>query len=213
LSTKQTLPPAYFTRYDEHDDRLFYQYPRLTVHIDEPAIVALGQLFHETLPPQGVFLDLMSSYRSHLPPELPVQRLVGLGLNAVEMRQNSQLDIFVVHDLNQTPTLPFAPASFDGVVCSISVQYLTRPLEVFAEVGRILQPGAPFVVSFSNRCFPSKAVRIWMLTSEVQRLRLVQTYFARAGCFVNIKAMNRSPRRWIGDPLYVVVGWRAPNVL
>ena len=213
MSAKKPLPPAYFTRYDEHDDRLFYRSPRLTVHLDAPAVAALGQLFRETLPPQGLFLDLMSSYRSHFPPGLSAGHLVGLGLNAVEMRRNPQLDIIVVHDLNRTPILPFADAGFDGVVCSVSVQYLTRPLEVFAEVGRVLRPGAPFVVSFSNRCFPSKAVLIWMLASEQQRLQLVQTYFEHAGCFTDIKAMDCSPYRWMGDPLYAVVGRRVPNVL
>lgn len=213
MPANKSFPPNYFSRYDERDDRLFYQYPRLTVHIDDQAVVALGQIFVEELPHHGVFLDLMSSYRSHFPPELPVKRLVGLGLNDIELRQNHQLNDYVIHDLNRTPTLPFEDASFDGVICSVSVQYLTRPLEVFAEVGRVLRPGAPFVVSFSNRCFPSKAVHIWIVTNDVQHMQLVQMYFEHAGCFADIKLLDRSPRRWIGDPLYVVIGRRAANVL
>lgn len=207
------FPQHYFARYDESDDKHFYIFPRLTVHLDEQAIAALGRIFVEELPPNGTFLDLMSSYRSHFPPELPVQRLVGLGLNEVEMRQNPQLDDFVIHDLNHTPKLPFDDASFGGAVCSVSIQYLTRPIEVFAEVGRVLRPGAPFIVSFSNRCFPSKAVYIWMATNDAQHMQLVQMYFEHVGCFTDIKALDRSPRRWVGDPLYAVVGRRTTDVL
>lgn len=202
------FPKEYFARYDNSDDSDFYTYPRLTVHIDDAAIAALGTLFVEELPPNGSILDLMSSYRSHMPPALPLHRLVGLGLNAEEMRHNPQLDEFIIHDLNRSPTLPFDDASFDGVVCTVSVQYLTRPVEVFAEVGRVLRPGAPFIVSFSNRCFPSKAVHVWTMTSDAQHMQLVQLYFAHAACFKDIKALDRSPRRWLSDPLFAVVGRR-----
>ncbi len=214
MHSRNPFPREYFRRYDESDDSLFYQTPRLTVHIDDAAIRALHDLFAAELPPNGTFLDLMSSYRSHFPPSLPVKRLVGLGLNAEEMRQNYQLDDFVVHDLNKSPQLPFENGSFDGAVCSVSVQYLTHPLEVFAEVGRVLQPGAPFIVSFSNRCFPSKAVQIWMATRDEQHAQLVQLYFRHAGCFTHVKSFTHTPRcRWSGDPLYAVVGQRVSDVL
>ncbi|MCU0494802.1 MAG: class I SAM-dependent methyltransferase [Chloroflexaceae bacterium] len=206
--SSRVFPQHYFRRYDESDDSQFYVYPRLTVHIDEGAIAATSQLMREELPPNGVFLDLMSSYRSHFPPGLPVQRLVGLGLNDDEMRNNPQLDEFVIHDVNREPRLPFEDGSFDGAVCTVSVQYMTRPLETFAEVGRVLRPGAPFIVTFSNRCFPSKAVSIWTATSDEQHLQLVQLYFTHSGCFTDIKAMDRSPKRWLGDPLFAVVGRR-----
>ncbi len=134
------LPPEYFERYDESDDRLFYLYPRLTAHIDELARCAVTQLIREELPHGGCLLDLMSSYVSHLPTDIPLTRVVGLGLNEDEMRLNPQLHEYVVHDLNDNPQLPFADATFDGVVCTVSVQYMTRPVEVFAEVARILKP-------------------------------------------------------------------------
>jgi SAM-dependent methyltransferase len=124
------------------------------VHIDDGAIAALGQAYAELLPRAGTLLDLMSAWRSHLPPELEAAtglEVLGLGMNAEEMADNPQLERFVVHDLNREPTLPFRSEVFDGAMCAVSVQYLTRPIEVFAEVARVLKPGAPFVVSFSNR--------------------------------------------------------------
>lgn len=213
MPDRETFPRAHFARYDESDDRHFYRFPRLTVHLDDAAITALGHLFSEELPPDGVFLDLMSSFRSHFPPELPVNRLVGLGMNDIEMKQNPQLDEFLVHDLNKIPTLPFEDDSFDGVVCSVSIQYLTRPVEVFKEVGRVSKLGAPFIVSFSNRCFPSKAVHIWLAGNDHQHGALVHSYFEQASCFESIQVLNRSPRRWLGDPLFAVVGRRVSGML
>lgn len=206
LRLEQSLPSSYFKRYDESEDRHFYLYPRLTAHIDEAACLAVSQLLREYLPPGGRILDLMSSFVSHLPPEVRYAEVVGLGMNEEELRNNPQLTATLIHDLNAHPTLPFTDASFDGAACTVSVQYLTNPVAVFAEVGRVLKPGAPFVVTFSNRCFPSKAVQIWVATGDRQHMDLVQRYFELADCFEAITILDRSPRRWLSDPLFAVVG-------
>ena len=203
------FPASYFRRYDESDDCNFYLYPRLTAHIDEPAQKAVGRIFKEELPPNGRILDLMSSYVTHIPEDLPVAHLVGLGLNEEEMRLNPQLDEYLIHDLNKHPELPFADQSFDGALCTVSVQYLVQPVQVFAAVGRTLKPGAPFIVSFSNRCFPSKAVQVWVGTNDAQHMALVKRYFELAGGYGSVCGHDRSPHRWLSDPLFAVVGRRS----
>lgn len=202
------FPRAYFQRADEREDTTFYESPRLVVHIDEAAIKAAGALYAELLPPDATLLDLMSSWRSHLPASFEYKKLVGLGMNAVELAQNPQLNDYVVHNLNTEPRLPFDDASFDGAICTVSVQYLTQPVAIFAEVGRVLRPGAPFIVTFSNRCFPTKAVRVWTETNDQQHMQLVQSYFEDAACFEDIRVLDRSPRSRWSDPLYAVVGQR-----
>ena len=152
-ATPNPYPRSAFERHDPSDDSLFYGLPRKVVHIDDGAIGALGAIYAELLPRAGALLDLMSSWRTHLPPELatsPELEVVGLGLNAEEMADNPQLARFVLHDLNRDPALPFPDAAFDGAMCAVSVQYMTRPIDVFAEVARVLKPGAPFVESFSK---------------------------------------------------------------
>jgi SAM-dependent methyltransferase len=196
------LPPTYFQRQDERADEAFYTMPRRVVHIDDGAIRALTALFAKLLPAGGTYLDLMSSWRSHLPDELTPQRVVGLGMNAAEMADNPQLDDYVVHNLNETPTLPFATAEFDAAVCTVSVQYLTQPIAVFREVNRVLQPGGLFLVSFSNRCFPTKAVAAWLAGGDREHLGLVQHYFTAAGNWTEPQAAANTPRH--ADPLYVV---------
>ena len=198
--------PLDFIRQDESDDRLFYQQPRLVVHIDDQAIATIGELFREIIPPNSIILDLMSSWRSHWPAGHPKSRMVGLGLNDVEMQENPDLDNHVVHDVNKDPGLPFDDSSFDVVVITVSMQYVVRPIEVFRDVNRILKPGGAFLVIFSNRMFFTKAVRMWVQSDDEQRMRLVASYFHYAGSYEDINGICRNPRRTpMEDPVYVVM--------
>ena len=205
IKTGSLYPPSYFRRADPTDDALFYLGPRKVVHIDDEAIAALGSIYAELLPRTGTLLDLMSSWRTHLPDELagsPELSVVGLGLNAEEMADNPQLARYVIHDLNGEPSLPFPEETFDGAMCAVSVQYLTRPVAVFADVARVLEPGAPFIVSFSNRCFPTKAVAIWHSTDDEQHVQLVGSYFRLSGGWDEPRGRIWRPAG--GDPLYAV---------
>jgi ubiquinone/menaquinone biosynthesis C-methylase UbiE len=124
-------------------------------------------------------------------------------MNADEMADNPQLTGSIVHDVNCNPRLPFGAEAFDGAMCAVSIQYLTDPVAIFREVGRVLRPGAPFVVSFSNRCFPTKAVAVWLGTDDPQHVALVRSYFQAAGGWTNVTEEDRSPGDE-GDPLYAV---------
>ncbi|WP_420594149.1 class I SAM-dependent methyltransferase [Deinococcus sp.] len=198
-----------FQRQDETPDELFYRSPRFVTHIDEGAIAAVTQLYRELFPTGGRILDLMSSWVSHLPPEAEYRRVVGLGLNEAELARNPRLDAYVVQNLNTTPDLPFEDASFDAAGITVSVDYLTQPVAVLHDLGRVLVPGGPVVISFSNRCFPSKAVSIWHQLDDAGHLALVQQYLEAAGNWADIQTLDRSPRtlgRRSGDPLFAVVG-------
>jgi SAM-dependent methyltransferase len=197
------LSPAAYARDDESPDDRFYVAPRRVVHIDDGAISALGRLYAEVLPVGGRLLDLMSSWRSHLPGGLVSREVVGLGLNAEEMADNPRLSSSIVHDVNRDPRLPFGNEEFDGAMCVVSIQYVTHPLLIFREVRRVLRPRAPFVVSFSNRCFPTKAVAVWLATTDQQHVELVRTYFEPAAGWLDVTAEDRSPG-YDGDPLYAV---------
>lgn len=194
------FPDGFFSRLDEGDDGGFYGEPRLVQHIDDGAIAAARDLYDE-LGLHGEVLDLCSSWVSHL--ARPPQRLVVLGMNALELDQNPQAHERVVQDLNREPALPFADASFDGAMCTVSVDYLVRPLEVFDEVARVLRPGAPFVCTFSNRCFPTKAIRGWLATDDAFHMQLVAEYFRHSAGWDQPCAEVR-PTRWPGDPLFAV---------
>lgn len=145
----------------------------------------------------------MSSWRSHLPEGARYGEVVGLGMNAEEMAENPQLTRSIVHDLNRDPRLPFADGEFEGAMCAVSIQYVTNPPALFREMSRVLRPGAPFVVSFSNRCFPTKAVAVWLGTEDLQHVALVRAYFEAAGPWTEITEEDRRPGE-DGDPLYAV---------
>lgn len=200
----------HFARLDETPDGQFYSFPRKVVHLDDAAIAAVKQFLRETMPPDGTILDLLSSWRSHWPEDIPSRRLVGLGLNAEEMMDNPDLTDYVVHDVNRNPQLPFENNRFDAAMITVSIQYLTRPIEVFQDVNRILKPLGTFAVLFSNRMFPTKAVAIWRSLNDQQHIELVQRYFQHAGGFVDIAAADRTPQSaTYTDPLYVVMGRKA----
>ena len=167
------IPDEAFRRTDETPDEEFYRTPRIVTHIDDGAIAAVSQLYRELFPAGGEVLDLMSSWVSHLPPEVVYQRVIGLGMNEVELRRNGRLDSYIVQNLNTSPELPFAEAEFDGSGICVSIDYLTRPVEVLREVGRVLKVEAPLIVTFSNRCFPTKAVEIWHRLDDRGHMRLV----------------------------------------
>jgi SAM-dependent methyltransferase len=203
--------PAWgFRRLDEGADHAFYAFPRFVVHLDDGAIGALTALYRQLLPPRACVLDLMSSWRSHLPAEF-AGTVIGLGLNADEMADNPQLDAAVVHDVNAEPRLPFADGTFDAVVCAVSVQYLTRPVEVFRAVRRALRGGGAFVVSFSNRCFPDKAVALWRATGDAEHVDVVAAYFAASegpdGGWSPVATRAWTPSS--GDPLLAVWATRS----
>jgi SAM-dependent methyltransferase len=195
------FPPGFFTRADDSDDRDFYAFDRFVTHIDDDAIAAVGDLYDE-LGIHGRVLDLMSSWVSHFH-EAP-RSLAVLGMNERELAANPHATAHVVHDLNADPALPFDAASFDDAVCCVSIDYLVHPIEVFRDVARVLVPGGRFVVTFSNRLFPTKAIAGWRFSDDAGHVRIVREYFGRSGAYGEPTVQRRTPDGHRGDPVYAV---------
>jgi SAM-dependent methyltransferase len=201
-------PAGFFDRMDPGDDAGFYASPRFVKHIDDGAVRAVRELYDELGVPEGRVLDLMSSWVSHLS-RRPAGGLVVLGMNEAELAANPLAGDRVLRDLNRDPRLPFDDGSFDAVTCCVSVDYLVRPVEVLREAARVLCPGGVVVLTFSNRCFPTKAIRGWLDTDDEGHVEIVRRYLAEAGGFGEVTAERRTPdRRW-RDPLYAVWARRA----
>lgn len=203
------FPPRFFEREDESADAEFYRQPRFVTHIDDETIAALTTFYAEFLPPNCRVLDLMSSWISHLP-EQRYARVSGLGMNEEELAANRRLDDHRVHDLNAQPSLPYASGEFDRVLVAVSVQYLTRPIEVFQDVFRVLSPGGRVAIAMSHRCFPTKAVLAFRALSPSERVQVVSAYLHAAG-FEDIAFADRSPAQ--GDPLWIVSAGRGRSRL
>ena len=200
------LPPRAFAKADPSPDADFYAEPRFVTHIDDGAIAAVTRLYRELFPPGGVVLDLMSSWVSHLPHGVEYTEVIGHGMNAEELAANPRLSRWFVQDLNRDPALPLADASVDAAAICVSIQYLQRPVEVLREVTRVLRPGGVVAVTFSNRCFPTKAVALWQALDGRDQCGLVSLYLHRAG-FPAVEARELAPPgRRDGDPLWAVVG-------
>jgi SAM-dependent methyltransferase len=200
VSDVDGFPDGFFARADETPDDAFYGPVRLVTHIDDRAIAAVGALYEE-LGIDGDVLDLMASWVSHFARR--PRRLSVLGMNMDELARNPMADAREVHDLNAEPKLPFVDDSFDAVVCCVSVDYLVRPVEVFGDVGRVLRPGGAFVCTFSNRLFPTKAIRGWLATDDAGHCAIVRRYFELSGSFSAPETRRCTPPG-PGDPLFAV---------
>jgi len=168
-------------------DAAFYATPRKVAHVDSQARENISAVYARLLPGRKRILDLMAGWQSHLPGGVTA---TGLGMNAEEMSENPALLSHVVRDLNADPALPFPDASFDALICSLSVEYLTRPLDVFREIARVLQPGGLCVMVFSHRWFPDQAARLWTELHEFERVALVTEYFRRSQGFKDVSTLS-----------------------
>src|SRR5439155_21202573 len=200
------LPSGTFAKLDAEEDELFYEPPRLVQHIDDGAIAALTGLYRAVLPAGGVLLDLMSSWVSHLPPEIAYGEVIGHGMNAAELAANPRLGRWFVQNLNRDTRLPLADGSLDAAMICVSIQYLEQPVAVLCDVRRVLRPGAPLVISFSNRCFWTKAVAVWRSLDDSGHLRLVERYLRHAG-FEPVETRMLAERvEDVSDPMFAVIG-------
>lgn len=202
-----SLPDAFFRRFDETPDEQFYATPRFVAHIEPITIEAITALYRRVLPTGGAIFDVMSSWISHLPPEVDYSEVVGLGMNEKELAANPRLTEFVAQNLNQQTRLPFESARFDAAVCCVSIQYLVRPTEVLREVARVCRSSAPLVITFSNRCFPSKAIVGWQANDDAGHAELVSHYLRAAGGWERIEAFDATPTG-SPEPLIVVTAHR-----
>ncbi|MEO1133694.1 MAG: methyltransferase domain-containing protein [Cyanobacteria bacterium J06639_1] len=206
------------SKLDESDDFDFYDYPRFVNHVDDAFIMQLTELYRRYLTPQARIFDMMSSWVSHLPPEMEFAEVVGHGMNEEELARNPRLDRYFRQNLNQKQLLPLEGDYFDAVLNTVSVQYLQYPEAVFAEIWRILKPGGVAIVSFSNRMFYQKAIQAWRDGSDGSHVQLVCKYFESVGKFESIEVAKRTGRSLQGstgfmsllrppsDPFYAIIG-------
>jgi SAM-dependent methyltransferase len=205
MNDRRELPSEAFAKQDTAPDEVFYAEPRFVTHIDEGAVAAVTALYRELFPPGGVVLDLMSSWVSHLPEDVAYGEVIGQGMNERELAANPRLSRFFVQNLNTSPLLPLDSASVDAAAICVSIQYLQDPVGVLGEVARVLRPGGPVAITFSNRCFPTKAVAIWQVMPDADHQRLVMFYLQRAG-FALLDARTLCAPGTGSDPLWAVIG-------
>ncbi|CAF1309157.1 unnamed protein product [Rotaria sordida] len=212
-------PSSDLIREDETDDSQFYSIPRFVHHIDDRARYVLSQFYTYVVKQtkETMILDLCSSWTSHLPENI-VGLVHGLGMNESELKYNPSLNNgYTVQNLNTNPSLTqFSSNSFDSVLCSVSVDYLIYPLEVFNEIGRILKPSGQFITSFSNRYFPTKVIGRWIKMNEQQRVEWIANYFLSTNIYFDPKTVKAYsffdniflPARdgEFRDPMYIVLG-------
>jgi len=192
---REVLARSERTKMDPGNDLAFYEFPRLVTHVDNNFLAQVTQLYRELIPPGGTVLDLCSSHVSHLPPEITYKKVIGHGMNAQELARNPRLDHFFIRNFNEEPRdWAIKDDSLDAVVCCVSVQYWQQPEAVCAEVVKKLKPGGVCIITFSNRCFPTKAITAWqMASSGYARVQLVKQYFQAVEGFTTPFSLTEVP--------------------
>jgi len=208
-----------FQKKDSESDYLFYNQPRLVNHVDTTASSQISAIYDRFLKPGMAVLDLMASCNSHIGIDRESISVTGLGMNLQELEQNPVLSQKLIQDLNENHQLPFKDGTFDACICSLSIEYLTDPIAVFRDVQRVLKPKAPFIVTFSDRWFDTKAIQLWMELHSFERMGLVTRFFRDTGCFseLNTESVQGFPRpqgdkliheRPESDPIFAVWGFK-----
>ncbi len=205
MSDLKELPAEAFRKEDEAPDHIFYAAPRFVTHIDAKATMAVTELYRTLFPAGGRLLDLMSSWISHLPRDISYAEVIGHGMNGLELKANPRLSRLFVQNLNENPLLPLETDSVDAAAICVSIQYLQQPVAVLGQVARVLRPGGPLAITFSNRCFPTKAVAVWQALDDDAHGRLVALYLAEAG-FIEIEIRTLIAPGSGSDPLFAVIG-------
>ena len=181
---------------------MFYAPPRFVTHIDDGAIAAVGSLYEE-LGIDGTVLDLMSSWVSHF--RAAPARLTVLGMNAQELAANPQAADWVVHDLNADPVLPFADDTFDDAVCCVSVDYLTRPFDVFRDARSSAAARRPFRHDVLEPSLPDQGgAGMAVRRQRCSRRDRAQTTSSGPGASSPRESRLCTPIDARGDPLYAV---------
>ena len=201
-----------FGRLDSTPDSNFYTEPRFVEHVDQNAVRAMTDyISNQAIQDSDSILDLCSSWTSHIDTKAKMNLVAGLGMNEIELKANPVLSEYIVRDLNDNPTLPYSDNAFSVVLCQLSIDYLTKPLDIMKEVSRVLKPGGKVHILFSNRLFIQKAVAVWTGADDIDHTYTVGSYLAFCnGEFENIQARDLSTRQGrkkmiVGDPLYVVI--------
>jgi SAM-dependent methyltransferase len=198
---ERVLSPGDRRKVDDGDDREFYASPRFVTHADDAFLSRLTELYASVMAPGDRVFDAMGSWKSFLP-DYDFERVVGHGLNEAELAENGRLDERFLQSFNADQDLPLRSGAFDVVCCALSVQYLQYPGAIFTEFARVLAPGGTVIVSFTNRMFPTKAVRAWRTRSMDERAALVERYI-QAGGMTPVRRVTEQPGT---DPFYAVVG-------
>lgn len=197
---------------DPGEDASFYAPPRFVTHIDDNAINNLKKYYDEHLPRKGSILDFCSSWISHYPPSIfeAVEKgelvVLGTGMNEQELSKNPVLKAWSVQDLNQNPDLALPrekSVRLDASTCVVSIDYLTKPVEVLESIRSQTNNGGRIHLAISNRCFPTKVVGRWLRVSEEDRLNMVGDYLHWAG-WKDIEIVSVVQASFMRDPLWVV---------
>tara|TARA_Y100001968_G_C19149994_1_gene615706 strand:- start:39 stop:692 length:654 start_codon:yes stop_codon:yes gene_type:complete len=203
---------------DNKDDEIFYSNPRFVYHLDKSFRNRLTSLYSEYLKPNTILLDLMSSWVSHLPENITFKKVLGHGLNKIELAANKRLDEYWVQNFNKDQILPLEDSSVDYCTLVAGWQYLQYPELISSELKRIIKPNGQLIISFSNRAFWQKSPRIWVEGSSLDRANYISAILVSQGWNVPTRIVDENTQAKLfgffnqqNDPFYAILATNTKN--
>ena len=137
--------------------------------------------------------------------------LTVLGMNATSSPRNPQATARSCTTSTPIRACRSPTTSFDAAVCCVSVDYLVRPIEVFADVARVVRPGGPVRVHVLEPVLPDQGdPRLAVRRPTSEHGEIVAEYFRQAGGWDEPVVQRRTPEPagYFGRPPLGRVGAR-----
>ena len=166
---------------DMSDDELFYKNPRYVHHLSLSFRNRLTKLYSEYLCSHFIILDLMSSWISHLPDKTKYKKIIGHGMNELELKANKRLDSYWLQNLNKSQNLPLEDSTVNVALIVAGWQYLQYPENISRELSRVIKSDSLLIISFTNRAFWTKSPNIWTYSSDIKRIYYLTSVLSTHG--------------------------------
>lgn len=130
----------------------------------------------------GRILSIFSGNESYYSPG-KISEFVALSPVSDHLEESESFSIRFLHDFETDSKLPFDDGVFDAALFNFHIGKLTRPIEFFREVARVLKPEGVFLVTFIHPHYSKQFTRMWAMGDGQDHVVQSESFFEYSGDF------------------------------